>query len=194
MEKLMDIQNKILSGHVYDAVRSRLESSQCNYLEIGLFNGFGFATIANENPHIKFVGVDPFIEDGHTIGTSGATAGSRISQQQASCEHHIADLTNVELNIMTSHEFLQSLTKEKIDAYNIGTVIIDGNHHYEYVVNDYKLAMMVIDHRPGVIVFDDIAVSGVSQAYQEFCTQHSDRIDRTVNVRDVAQMVYLKSL
>jgi hypothetical protein len=194
MEKLMDIQNKILSGHVYDAVRSRLESSQCNYLEIGLFNGFGFATIANENPHIKFVGIDPFIEDGHTIGTSGATAGSRISQQQASCEHHIADLTNVELNIMTSHEFLQSLTKEKIDAYNIGTVIIDGNHHYEYVVNDYKLAMMVIDHRPGVIVFDDIAVSGVSQAYQEFCTQHSDRIDRTVNVRDVAQMVYLKSL
>jgi hypothetical protein len=194
MEKLMNIQNKTLSGHVYDAVRSRLESSQYNYLEIGLFNGFGFATIADENPHIKFIGVDPFIEDGHTIGTSGATAGSRISEQQTSCEHHIADLTNVELNIMTSHEFLESLTKEKIDAYNIGTVIIDGNHHYEYVVNDYKLAMMVIDHRPGVIVFDDIAVSGVSQAYQEFCTQHSDRIDRTVNIRDVAQMVYLKSL
>jgi hypothetical protein len=95
---------------------------------------------------------------------------------------------------MTSHEFLESLTKEKIDAYNIGTVIIDGNHHYEFVVNDYKLAMMVIDHRPGAIVFDDIEVSGVSQAYQEFCIQHSDRIDRTVNIRDVAQMVYLKSL
>ena len=190
----MNIQDKILSGHVYNAVRSRLKSSQYNYLEIGLFNGFGFATIASENPHIQFIGVDPFIEDGYTVGSSGATTGARISEQQASCEHHIAELTNVELNVVTSHAFLESLTKEKVDAYNIGTVIIDGNHHYEYVVNDYKLAMMVIDHRPGVIVFDDIEVSGVRQAYDEFCTQYYDRIDQVKELFNVAKIVYLKSV
>jgi len=190
----MSIHEKILSGHVYDAVKEDVKNGIYNYLEIGVFNGRGFAKMAQDNPHIKCIGVDPFIEDGHTTGSSGTTTGNKMSEQQISCEHHIKDLTNVELNVMTSHDFLASLTKEKIDAYNIGVVVIDGNHHYEYVVNDYQLAMMVIDHLPGVIVFDDISVSGVSQAYQEFCTQHSDRIDRTVNIHDVAQMVYLKSL
>jgi hypothetical protein len=190
----MSIQDKILSRHVYDAVREQLASSQYNCLEIGVFNGAGFASIASENPHIKFIAVDPFIEDGYTTGSSRATAGARISEQQVSCKHHIAKLTNVELNVMTSHAFLESMTKEKVDAYNIGTVIIDGNHHYEYVVNDYKLAMMVIDCRPGVIVFDDVGVVGVGQAYHEFCTQYPDRIERSEDLHNVAKIVYLKSL
>lgn len=190
----MDIQNKILSAHVYDAVRGDLKSSQYNYLEIGIFNGFGFSEIARENPHIRCIAIDPFIEDGYTVANSSVSASNRMLTQQESCLYHIDGLENVELNVMTSHEFFEALTKEKIDEYNIGTVIIDGNHHYDFVVNDYKLALRVIDHRAGVIVFDDVEVPGVRQAYQEFCTQHPDRIDRTVNIHDVAQMVYLKSL
>jgi hypothetical protein len=190
----MGIQDKILSKHVYDAVREGLAASQYNCLEIGVFNGAGFAKIASENTHIKFIAVDPFIEDGYTTGSSGATPGSKISEQQVSCEYHISKLTNVELNVVTSHAFLESLTKEKVDAYNIGTVIIDGNHHHEYVVNDYKLAMMVIDHRPGVIVFDDIEVAGVRRAYNEFCAQYPDRIERTEDLHNVAKIVYIKSL
>jgi hypothetical protein len=190
----MNIQDKILSGHVYDAVRGGLKTSAYNYLEIGVFNGHGFAEIAKEHPHLRFIAVDPFIEDGYTVGSSGVTTGNRISEQQASCEHHIKDLDNVQLNIMTSHAFLESLTDEKVNEYNIGTVIIDGNHHYDYVVNDYKLAIRVIDRRPGVIVFDDIEVSGVARAYDEFCTQYADRIDRTKDIYHVAKIVYIKSL
>ena len=190
----MSIHEKILSGHVYDAVKEDVKNGIYNYLEIGVFNGRGFAKMAQDNPHIKCIGVDPFIEDGHTTGSSGTTTGNKMSEQQISCEHHIKDLTNVELNVMTSHDFLASLTKEKIDAYNIGVVVIDGNHHYEYVVNDYQLAIKVIDARPGIIVFDDIGVSGVVQAYNEFCTEYSHRISQEKDILGVAKLVYLKSL
>jgi hypothetical protein len=54
--------------------------------------------------------------------------------------------------------------------------------------------MRVIDRRPGVIVFDDIQVSGVARAYDEFCVQYADRIDRTKDIHHVAKIVYIKSL
>ena len=151
----MAIINKTLSSHVYEPINTYLKDNKNNYLEIGVFNGIGLAEIARDNPDVVCEAVDPFIEDGHTTGSSHVSTGTAMSAQHESTLEAIGELNNVNLNVMTSHAYFDALTEEKIQTLNIGTVLIDGNHHYEFVVNDYKLAMTVIGSKDGLIVFDE---------------------------------------
>lgn len=189
----MSIIDETLSAHVYEPINQYLKSNKNNYLEIGVFNGVGLAKIAKSNPDLHCEAVDPFIEDGYTMANSNTEVGGKMSAQYNSALEAIGELENVNLNVMTSHEYFDSLTEEKIISLNIGTVLIDGNHHYEFVVNDYKLAMAVIGSKAGLIVFDDINVSGVQQAFDEFCVEYADRIDKQKPMNDsVAISVFIK--
>lgn len=178
--------NIILSPHVYVPIQNFLDKSNGNYLEIGLFNGIGFAQIARAFPNKVCYGVDPFIEDGHTIGGSGKVAGENINDQLSATKAQIDGLDNVRLNVMTSHQFKDHLTHQLIDKYNITCVLIDGNHHYEYVVNDYELAMSVIGNKEGAIVFDDLELDGVNRAVGEFKEKYATRIKSEENISGVA--------
>jgi len=60
------------------------------------------------------------------------------------------------------------------------------------VVNDYQLAMTVIDRKEGLVVFDDIQVDGVRQALNEFTIEYADRIEKTESIADVATAVFIK--
>jgi len=189
----MSIIDETLSAHVYEPISQYLKTNKNNYLEIGVFNGVGLAKIAKNNPNTHCEAVDPFIEDGYTKANSNVDVGGKMSDQYNSALEAIRKLENVNLNVMTSHEYFDSLTEEKIISLNIGTVLIDGNHHYEFVVNDYKLAMAVIGSKAGLIVFDDIAVPGVRQAFDEFCVEYADRIDKQKPMNDdVAISVFIK--
>jgi hypothetical protein len=118
-----------------------------------------------------------------------------MSAQHNSTLEAIDKLENVNLNVMTSHDYFANLTKEKITSLNIGTVLIDGNHHYDFVVNDYKLAMAVIGNKAGLIVFDDMSVPGVKKAFDEFCIEHQDRIRDQLSIANgVAISVFIKEV
>lgn len=165
----------VLSGGMYDFIHKTLSDLPGDYLEIGVFNGAGFAEVARKNPGKICYAVDPFIEDGHTVGASQVSAGNKMLTQKQNFEANTTGLTNVVLHETTSKEFLDTLTDDNVPK-NIGMVVIDGNHHYEHVVVDFKLAMKLIGNRRGTIVVDDTDVSGVMQAYTEFVDANNTRI------------------
>lgn len=192
----MSYTEKVLSNHVYDYLEGVLpRQSDQNYLEIGVFNGVGTARLARAFPDMTIYAVDPFIEDGHTIGASQAETGSHMSEQKAAYLKNSADNENQILFEMTSSEFARTLTAEQISEMNIAWVLIDGNHHYEHVTVDYEVAMRLIGPRAGHIVFDDMQISGVSQAYGEFIAKYADRVVREVPIADgVARSVEIRPL
>lgn len=184
----------ILSSSVYSYVRGSFKNVSGNYFEIGVFNGTGLAEVAREHPSIKCYAVDPFIEDGHTVASSGVGQGSKMSVQLANCLANIKDLDNVILHQVTSKEFFNTLTKEQITEMNIGIAVIDGNHHYEHVVNDLKLCLALLENRSGRIVVDDTDVEDVKRAYTEFIQTHQDRIKEDVAAEGATRVLILNPL
>lgn len=166
----------ILSSSVYSYVQGHLSEVSGNYFEIGVFNGTGLADVARGFPLIKCYAVDPFIEDGHTVASSGMGVGESMPQQLKNCLKNIRDLDNVILHQTTSKEFFKNLTKQQISEMNIAMAVIDGDHHYAHVVNDLDLCLALLDDRAGQIVVDDTDVEDVRLAYTEFIEKHRDRI------------------
>jgi len=165
----------VLSGGMYSFIHKTLSDLPGDYFEIGVFNGAGFAEVARNNPGKICYAVDPFIEDGHTVGASQVSTGTKMLTQKQNFEANTTGLPNVVLHETTSKEFLAALTEDNVPK-NIGMVVIDGDHHYEHVVIDFKLAMKLIGNRRGTIVVDDTDVPGVMQAYTEFVNANNDRV------------------
>jgi hypothetical protein len=100
--------------------------------------------------------------------------------QQANTYKNIEGLTNVVLFETTSKGFADMLTDEMVTDMDVGWVLIDGSHHYRDVIIDINLAIRLIGHKPGVIIFDDINLPGVNKAYCEFLNmsiKKSDAVD-----------------
>lgn len=159
----------------FDYFKHHLANSQTNYLEIGVFNGDSIAHLARMHPHIHVYGVDPFIEDGCTTHTTGVQEHQHMPTQRENTYRNIEGLFNVDLFEMFSTDFADTITDEVAQALNIGYVLIDGSHHYADVIKDVHLAMRLIGNKPGAIVFDDVNLPGVAQAYQEFLELYAGR-------------------
>ena len=168
--------SKVLSGHVYDLVKQALSETSGNYFEIGVFNGVGFAQIASEFLDRQCYAVDLFIEDGHTVDSSKVNTGNKMTAQQASAFAHIEGLKNAEIAVMTSHVYKDKLTDDQIESMNVSVVVIDGNHHYDFVVNDYQLAIQLIGNKEGCVIFDDTDKQDVNRALLEFVDLYENRI------------------
>lgn len=180
----------ILSAHVYKAVLTSLTEYSGNYFEIGVFNGSGTAILGREYINKIIYAIDPFIEDGHTLDVSNVACGDKMLTQKESCLANIKGLDNILLFETTSKEFSDILTSEMIDDMNISWVTIDGSHHYEDVTIDYELAINLINGKPGIIVFDDLAHKGVRQAYDEFVGKYKDIIEPSILVgENIARIV-----
>lgn len=172
----MSDTQSVLSSHVYQAAFDLFRSFPGNYFEIGVFNGVGIAELGRRNPDRIIYAVDPFIEDGFTVGASKEEKGNPMPNQKEACYNNIKDLDNVVLFNTTSKNFSSMLTDEMVSDMNINWVTIDGSHHYEDVVVDYHLAVKLINGKPGVLVFDDMAHIGVERAFNEFIDDYKDII------------------
>ncbi|CAB4133188.1 Methyltransferase domain containing protein [uncultured Caudovirales phage] len=184
----------VLSGAVYEYACSILPDIHGNYFEIGVFNGNGFARIAKENPTKKCYAVDPFIEDGHTVASSGVDTGLHLNQQKQNFLENTKDLTNTTLYEMTSTEFSKQLTDQLANEMNISVVTIDGDHHYEHAQIDFSIAVKLIGNRTGIIIVDDTDVSGVIRAYVEFKEQFAHRIAEEVSAGGSTQVLLIKEI
>lgn len=159
----------------FEFFRQHLALNLGNYLEIGVFNGDSVAALARAYPDLQVFAVDPFIEDGCTTHTTGVAELEAMPEQRAATLANIRDLSNVYLFEMTSSEFARAITDLLVSDMNIAYVLIDGSHHYSDVRQDVDLAMRVIGSRPGYIVFDDVNLPGVAQAYQDFLQAYAGR-------------------
>lgn len=184
----------VLSNSVYSYVQGNIKNVSGNYFEIGVFNGTGLAQVAQGHPKVKCYAVDPFIEDGHTVASSGIAAGDKMPVQLANCLENIKNLDNVILHQTTSKDFFSNLTKEQITEMNISMAVIDGDHHYEHVVNDLELCLTLLENRVGQIIVDDTDVPDVKLAYTEFKEKYQHRIKEDVAAEGATRVLILNTL
>lgn len=169
--------NMALAEHLYDYISEHLGKYPGNYVEIGVFNGDGFARIASRYTDKHCYAIDPFIEDGHTSGTSFIERGNSLNTQKESFLNLTKELKNITHYETTSVEFCSNLTDSQIDALNVSVILIDGSHHYTDVVNDYQLSIKLLQkQKHGIIIFDDLHVSDVRKAYTEFTDIYAKNI------------------
>ena len=83
--------------------------------------------------------------------------------------------SNTQLYVMTSDQFRDELTVESVQELDVAVVLIDGNHHYDFVVNDALLALDLLGNKDGVVIFDDTDVPDVGQAFKEFMDRCGNR-------------------
>ena len=166
-----------LGEHLYSYIRSNLQNHFGNYLEIGVFNGDGFASVASTFPDKKCFAIDPFIEDGYTSHTTSTARGGHLGSQKANFLNATKKLPNVNYFEMTSVDFFNSLSEQQIIDMDISCIVIDGSHHYTDVVNDQNLSMKLLrNNKTGIILFDDLHVEDVKKAYDEFHKEYKKYI------------------
>ncbi len=182
-----------LAEHLYDYISEYLGSYSGNYLEIGVFNGDGFARIASRYTNKHCYAIDPFIEDGYTSGTSSVAQGHILNTQKSSFFNLTQNLNNITHYEVTSAKFFNELTDAQIDAMNISVVLIDGSHHYDDVVTDYQLSMRLLKKQSsGLVIFDDLHVPDVHKAYVEFIDLYSERIHNSGLIGGNSNFVKIK--
>jgi len=166
-----------LGKHLYDYVIANLKDYPGNYLEIGVFTGDGFATVADYYRQKTCYAIDPFIEDGYTKELTSMNEGDSLVAHKKSFIDNTHGLSNIVLYEDTSVNFYSALTKTLAETMSISMILIDGSHHYQDVVSDYKLSLELLKiNKKGTIVFDDLHVSDVRKAFDELLANHKDII------------------
>ena len=158
----------MFTDHVTSYINNVLSLFDGNYLEIGVYDGQSIATLATNFSNKMIYAIDPFIEDGNTQWHSGVATGNELKSQRDSTYNFIKDATNIKLFEITSKDFYSSLTTENIIDYNIQIVFIDGAHQYDEVVNDYLLALELLNDKNGIIIFDDTHIADVVAGIEKF--------------------------
>jgi hypothetical protein len=164
-----------------------------NYLEIGIYYGESIARLADHYPDRKIYAVDPFIEDGNTTHHSGVEEHGALTTQREHAFNLAATRPNITIFEQTSRDFYQNLNKYKIMDMRVGAVFIDGNHHYEHVTIDWKLALALLENRSGVVAFDDTGMTDVQQAMREFEQACGDRIVECIDLGRTAAVYKLRA-
>lgn len=143
-----------------------ISMSEFNYLEIGCFDGFNLATLADSFSERKIFGIDPFISDQHL----GMPISTRLSLQKENLYHNISFYKNIFFFETTTEEF-QKNNFDKLKEYNISSIFIDGNHNIDFIKIDVDLSLECIKNnasKSGAIAFDDLHISDVLEGIQYF--------------------------
>ena len=160
----------------YDLATTELPNLKRNYLEIGVFNGDAVYELAGRFPDTVFHGIDPFIEDGYTTHATGQAQGHTITVQQQQARTYFEKRSNAYLHEMTSQQFDQDYSDSVLAQFDIGFVLIDGDHHREPAALDGELAMRLIGSGPGIVVWDDCNLTEVSQARDQWLERYQHRV------------------
>lgn len=166
----------MFASAVFNFFNTYLISSDRNYMEIGVFNGDGCFQLARSHPNKIIYAIDPFIEDGCTWMHSHVAQGQPLNTQRATATNYFRQCSNIQHFDTRSDLFAESLTEQQIQDYNIGSLFIDGDHSYAGCSNDLELAMRLFGPRSGVIALDDVNMTGVSRAIEEFRVKYASRI------------------
>lgn len=169
----------LFTPHVLEFFKEELSTLPGNYLEIGVYNGLSIKELALLYPSKRIIGVDPFIEDGCTSHKSGQSLNEQLSAQRINTLDNVKNISNIDLHQLTSVEFYTK-NIDVLHEFNVSAVFVDGSHHYVDVVNDYKLAMDLLNKKRGIICFDDLQVPDVAKAVEEFEVFAHDRITEKI--------------
>ena len=174
---------RILCRDAFAYFLNHLKEYPGNYLEIGVYEGFGLRELAKAYPDRMFFGVDPFIEDGHTTGHNNVPKGEKMLVQREQTYKNIELIPNIVFFEQTSRSWgTDRLTEMLIQHMEISCVLVDGDHSHEEALNDLKIALRCLTNG-GVIWVDDQGLPEVAQAVKEFTSEHNDRISGIIGDR-----------
>ena len=193
---------------LYFGITNLLSKCSGNYLEIGCYEGVGIAGVAefcdrvaksqNAENDKKVYGIDPFLGDefvswdDHVELRKNLKEGEEapmflpLTEQKENLYHNISPYNSITFYETTTEDFMKSKTDAEIEEMNISVCLVDGSHHYDYVVMDWHLAMKAIGDKSGFIFFDDIHEPGVLNAINDFRdfleTNHKGRAFNAIHV------------
>lgn len=149
-----------------------LKRDDKNYLEIGIFDGVFFATLADMFPDKMFFGVDPFYPDARNREIGATPERFELSKEYAmyNCE----GVSNIQLFPQTSQDFFEE-HKSLIGELNLSFIYVDGSHMREAVLIDAEKSFQFLSEH-GYIVFDDTQEVGVYAAVKWFENKYKDCI------------------
>lgn len=146
----------ILTGYLY---------KYHTYLEIGSFDGEGIAMLSKKFPDKSFYSIDPFVEDGNTINSSGVEKGKSLDKIRNTFIENTKDCKNIIHFDMTSEEFV---IKELYENLFIDILFIDGDHSNKGTSTDLTLAILLSKNKRLFVVMDDLYLDGVTTALNHF--------------------------
>ena len=141
------IGKSCISSANYNFLKRSMLGAQ-SYLEIGTYDGFTIAKLAQELPEKTFVTIDDFSEgsEDHFI-------------------HNNFENENVELVKGDSHTSLLFLYEE---GRRFDVIFIDGMHTYEAVAGDFAFSYPLLTGN-GILAFHDCTHKEVRKAIDEGC-------------------------
>jgi hypothetical protein len=142
------------------------------YFEIGSYDGEGITMLGSRYPEKFFYSLDPFIEDGHTAAVTGVQKGGKLSGIRETFLARIKDRENIVHFDMTDNEFIEG---KVYDLISPDVMFIDGDHSYEHVALDLRIAEILASKNPLWVIMDDtVNIEGVVRALNEFKEAHLD--------------------
>lgn len=187
------INNELLAKDAFEVMQERLRIAQGNYLETGSFNGDFVARLAKQFPEKQFYCVDPFIEDGNTTHITKVDEGRGLYEPEYLFLKNTSSLPNVALFRQTSKSFYSDSHPSFLWSLKIQTILIDGHHRFDHVINDIYLSMDllrgVID---GLIYLDDFNTADVASAVSFACLKFKPMITKVYRVKDGGFVIHTR--
>jgi predicted O-methyltransferase YrrM len=133
-------------------------------LEIGTYHGFTIAYMALERPDVQFTSIDPF----PSARVNKATDQYPIGNKKIWMQNH---RKNNHLVVCDLEKYCEMFTAEALPKFDV--VFVDGNHYYDYVLEDLKNSIRVVKPNGFIAVHDygKISHADVKKAVDNFIGQ-----------------------
>ena len=136
-----------------------------NYIEIGVHNGSSMSYVLQSDKNRKCVGIDPF----ETLNVSNGFFSVYINKDKIT---ENKSLLNINANnkhnsaIKLVKKLSNDVTDDDLDGEEFDLLFIDGNHDYDFVMQDFTQFLKYVK-KGGFIVFDDLHQAGPGKAFRE---------------------------
>jgi predicted O-methyltransferase YrrM len=138
------------------------KSKPQTFLEVGTHRGYTTRIIAHRFPNVEIVTVDP----GDKVPVSERPDNQK---DEFLPQDKIGELVNCLPNVTIIKEAFSDIDW---GGSKFGVIFLDGNHSYEHVLSDSRLAIRLLDSR-GILVWHDYGnVPDVGKALAELTTVH----------------------
>ncbi len=174
-KKYIDLQQKFqgLTGAGTAQLISncvRLMNKNNVYLEIGVFQGANFVSVAHHNKDKYCIGVDNFSEHFEESGAWGDVSELGLVEQRIKKY----DCKNAFIHVSDFREWIKNRTSLSKPIY-VEVYFYDGPHSYQDQVDGVEMAFPLLADE-AIIFIDDLASENTQKATQHLLKKYKDNL------------------
>ena len=141
-----------------------------NVMEIGTEAGLNAESIFNTLNVNRFYIVDPYLSYQDYISSENQRTQLNLSKHEKKAQKRLKYFEN---NIIWVKELSSKALNEIDERFDF--IYIDGNHEYEYVLDDIKKSWKLLKEE-GILAGHDIQYKGVSDAVIDFVKENNLKV------------------